>query len=139
MISKGCLYYLVKVKDIDADEKVPTLQSVLVVNKYLKVLLEELPNISSDREIDFGIDVVPSTQPMSILPNKTAPGELKIIERAAEDLLDKCFIGPNISPLGYTNSICSKERRFSEDPRMCIDYHQLNKVCHIEQVSAPQN
>ncbi|XP_070056698.1 uncharacterized protein [Nicotiana tomentosiformis] len=53
MINKGCNYHVVRVMDTDAE--VPILESVPVVNEFPEVFLDELPGISPDREIDFGI------------------------------------------------------------------------------------
>ncbi|XP_070023240.1 uncharacterized protein [Nicotiana sylvestris] len=59
MIKKGCIYHLVCVTDTDAEA--PSLKSVLVMNKLLDIFPNELPGIPPDREIDFGIDVMPGT------------------------------------------------------------------------------
>ncbi|XP_070040627.1 uncharacterized protein [Nicotiana tomentosiformis] len=71
MINKGCIYYLVRVTDNDVDPSI--LELVHVVNKYPDVFPDELPGIPPDREIDFGIDVMPGTQPISIPPYRMAP------------------------------------------------------------------
>ncbi|XP_075096267.1 uncharacterized protein LOC142174380 [Nicotiana tabacum] len=75
MISKGYIYHLVRVKDADA--QIPTLQSVPIVNEFPGVFPEDLPGIPPDREIDFGIDLLPGTKPISIPPYRMAPAELK--------------------------------------------------------------
>ncbi|XP_070007599.1 uncharacterized protein [Nicotiana sylvestris] len=75
MISKGYIYHLVRVKDADA--QIPTLQSVPIVNEFPKVFPKDLPGIPPDREIDFGIDLLPGTKPISITPYRMAPAELK--------------------------------------------------------------
>lgn len=53
LISKGCIDHLVLVKDIDADEMAPTLQSMTVVNEYPEVYPQKLPSIPPNREIVF--------------------------------------------------------------------------------------
>lgn len=100
MISKGCLYNLLRVKNIDVDEKAPTLQFVPVVNKYPEVFLEKLHGIPLKREIDFGIDVLLGTQPISIPQYRMAPAKLKELKEQMKDLLGKGFIRPNISHWG---------------------------------------
>ncbi|XP_070030002.1 uncharacterized protein [Nicotiana sylvestris] len=75
MIKKGCIYHLVRVTDTDAEA--PSLESIPVVNRFSDVFLDELPGIPPDREIDFGIDVMPGAQPISISPYRMAPTELK--------------------------------------------------------------
>ncbi|XP_070034710.1 uncharacterized protein [Nicotiana tomentosiformis] len=75
MIIKGCIYHLVRVTDNSGE--VPTLESVPVVNEFQEVFPDEFPGIPPDREIGFGIDVMPGTQPISIPPYKMAPIALK--------------------------------------------------------------
>ncbi|XP_070008549.1 uncharacterized protein [Nicotiana sylvestris] len=119
MITKGCLYYLVRV--IDTTTEVTSIQSVPVVKEFL----DELPGIPPDRIIDFGIDVVPDTQPISIPPYRMAPVELRELKEQLKDLLDKGFIRPSVSPWGAPVLFVKKK---DGSLRMCIDYRQLNKV-----------
>ncbi|XP_070046709.1 uncharacterized protein [Nicotiana tomentosiformis] len=74
MIKKGCIYHLVWVTDTDAEA--PTLESVPVVKEFSEVFPDELPRILPDREIDFGINMMPGTQHISIPPYRIAPAEL---------------------------------------------------------------
>ncbi|XP_070015079.1 uncharacterized protein [Nicotiana sylvestris] len=62
MIKKGCIYHLVRVTNTDAEA--PSLESVPVLNKFSEVFTDELSIISPDKKIDFGIDVMPGTQPI---------------------------------------------------------------------------
>ena len=64
MISKDYLCYLVRVKDCIF--KTPTFGSVLVVCELAELLPKDLPKVPTEREIDFGIDLLPDTQPISI-------------------------------------------------------------------------
>ncbi|XP_060192697.1 uncharacterized protein LOC132622171 [Lycium barbarum] len=123
MITKGCIYHLVRVQDVEAEP--PTLQSVHVVNKFSDVFPEELPGLPPEREIDFAIDVLPDTKPISIPPYRMAPAELKELKDQLKDLLEKGFIRPSSSPWGAPVLFVQKK----DGPlRMCIDYRQLNKV-----------
>ena len=47
------------------------------MNEFPEVFPEDLPGITPDREIDFGIDVLPDTHPIFIPPYRMAPAELK--------------------------------------------------------------
>ncbi|XP_070010935.1 uncharacterized protein [Nicotiana sylvestris] len=94
MITKWCIYHIVRVRDVDAE--IPTLQSILVVKKYADVFPDELPGIPLEREIDFGIDLLLGTQPISIPPCEMAPAELKELKEQLKNLLEKCFIRPSI-------------------------------------------
>ncbi|WMV19427.1 hypothetical protein MTR67_012812 [Solanum verrucosum] len=98
MISKRCIYHLVEVRDMDSET--PTLESVPVINEFPKVFPNDLPCVPPEREIDFGIDLLPNMQPVSILPYCMAPTELKELNEQLKDLLDKGFIRSSISPYG---------------------------------------
>ncbi|XP_070046660.1 uncharacterized protein [Nicotiana tomentosiformis] len=90
MINKGCISHLVQVMDTNAEA--PTLESVLVVKEFPEVFPDELHGIPPDREIDFGIDVMQGTQPISIPPYRMAPTKLKELKEQLKDLLEKGFI-----------------------------------------------
>ncbi|KAH0644954.1 hypothetical protein KY284_032838 [Solanum tuberosum] len=98
MISKGCIYHLLRVMDVESET--PSLESVPVVNEFPEVFPDDLPGIFPEREIDFGIDLLPDTQPISISPYRMAPAELKDLKEQIKDLLDKGFIQSSISPWG---------------------------------------
>lgn len=123
LISKGCIYHLVRVKDTKSET--PTLHSVNIVNEFSDVFLDDLPGIPPDREIEFGIDLLPDTHPISIPPYRMAPAELKELKEQLKDLLDKGFIRPSVSPWGAPVLFVRKK---DGSLRMCIDYRQLNKV-----------
>ena len=86
MISKGYVYHLVWVKD--SSSKTPTLQTILVVYEFPK----DLPGVSLEREIDFGIDFFPKYQPISVPPYRMTPAEHMELKEQLKDLLDKGFI-----------------------------------------------
>ncbi|XP_070017470.1 uncharacterized protein [Nicotiana sylvestris] len=87
MIKKWCIYHLVRVTDTDVEA--PSLESVLVVNRFPDVFPDELPGILPDKEVDFGIDVMPDTQPISIPPYRMAPTELKELNEQLKDFLER--------------------------------------------------
>ncbi|XP_070041002.1 uncharacterized protein [Nicotiana tomentosiformis] len=62
-----------------------------------EVFPDELPRILPDREIDFGIDVMPGMQAISIPLYRMVPSELKEIKEQLKDLLEKDFIRPSVS------------------------------------------
>ncbi|WRX28627.1 Retrotransposon gag domain - like 10 [Theobroma cacao] len=83
--------------------KVGDISQVSVVNKLKDVFPEELPGLPLEREIEFCIDLTLDTRPISIPPYRMAPTELKELKCQLEDLLDKGFIRPSISPWGALN------------------------------------
>ena len=42
---------------------------ISMASKYSDVFLKELPGLTLDREIEFGIDLIPQVQPISITFN----------------------------------------------------------------------
>ena len=52
----------------DIDYETPTLESVPINNEFLKVFPDDLSGISLEMKLDFGIDLLPDTQPISIPP-----------------------------------------------------------------------
>ena len=75
LVSKGCIYHLVRVHDSSVE--IPLFQSVPIVREFPEVFPDDLPGIPPEREIDFGIDLIPDTRPISIPPYRMAPAELK--------------------------------------------------------------
>ncbi|KAH0709250.1 hypothetical protein KY284_010677 [Solanum tuberosum] len=123
IISKGYIYRLVRVRDVDFET--PILELVPVVNEFPKVFPDDFPGIPPKREIDFVIDLLPDTQPISIPPYRMAPTELKELKEQLKDLLDKGFIRPSIFPWGAPVLFVRKK---DGSLCMCIDYRQLNKM-----------
>ncbi|KAK4365012.1 hypothetical protein RND71_016370 [Anisodus tanguticus] len=104
MIHKGYIYHFVWVQDTEA--KPPTLQSLPVANEFPNVFPDELPGIPPEREIDFSIDILLSTQSIYIPPYRITSAELKELKAQLKNLLEKAFIRPSTSP-GCTSVIHS--------------------------------
>ncbi|XP_070022772.1 uncharacterized protein [Nicotiana sylvestris] len=122
MVEKGCLAYLAYVCDSSAE--VLFADSVPIVREFPEVFPSDPPGMPLDRDIDFCIDLAPDTQPISIQPYRMAPPELKELKDQLQDLLEKGFIRPSVSPWGAPVLFVKKKDR---SMRMCIDYRQLNK------------
>ncbi|KAA3470154.1 Gag protease polyprotein-like protein [Gossypium australe] len=88
-IRKGCETYFAYVLNIKMSEL--KLESVPVVCEYPDVFPEELPGLPPIREVEFAIDLVPGTSPISIAPYRMAPTELKELKAQLQELTDKGF------------------------------------------------
>ncbi|KAK4407587.1 Transposon Ty3-G Gag-Pol polyprotein [Sesamum angolense] len=96
-----------------------------VVREFPNVFPEELPGLPPHREVDFEIDTIPGAAPISITPYRMALLELKELKKQLEELLDKGFIRPSISPWGAPVLFVKKK---DGSMRLCIDYRQLNRI-----------
>ena len=123
LLKKGCQGYLAHVRDA----RIPStdLGDIPVVRDYSDVFPDDLPGLAPDKEIEFNIDLLPGTNPISITPYRMAPTELKELKEQLQELLDKGFIRPSSSPWGAPVLFVKKKHGTI---RMCIDYRQLNKV-----------
>ncbi|XP_070021008.1 uncharacterized protein [Nicotiana sylvestris] len=96
MVEKGCFTYLVYA--LDSSAKVPSMDSVPVVLKFPEFFPVDLPGMPPDGDINFCIDLVPGTQPISIPPYRMAPPKLKELKEQLQDFLNKGFIRPRSRP-----------------------------------------
>ena len=95
------------------------------MSKFQEVFPNDLAGILPEREIYFGINLLPDINPISIPLYRMASAESKELKAQLKDLLDKGFIRPSISPWGApVLFVMNKDGSL----RMCFDYRQLNKV-----------
>jgi hypothetical protein len=100
------------------------LEDIPVVCNYPDVF-SEIMGLPPDREIEFSIDLMPGTQPIHKAPYRMAPTELRELKEQLQELLDRGFIRPSVSPWGAPVLFVKKK---DGSMRMCIDYRELNKV-----------
>ncbi len=58
----------------------------------------DLTTIPLNREIEFVIDVVPGTAPVSKAAYRMVPAELRELKAQPQDLMDRGFVRPSMSP-----------------------------------------
>ena len=100
-------------------------ENIPVIMEFPDVFPKELLGIPPEREVDLSIEVVQGTTPISRAPYRMAPTELKELKTQLQELLDKGFIRPNVSPWGAPVLFVKKKYGTI---RMCIDYQKINKV-----------
>ncbi|RVW80717.1 Retrovirus-related Pol polyprotein from transposon 17.6 [Vitis vinifera] len=122
LLKKGCQGFLASVMSNESDLK---LEDIPIVREYPDVFPEDLPGLPPEREVEFTIDLVPGTGPMSKAPYRMAPVELKELKVQLQELLDKGFIRPSVSPWGAPVLFVKKK---DGSMRLCIDYRELNKI-----------
>ncbi|KAK1423394.1 hypothetical protein QVD17_18696 [Tagetes erecta] len=110
---------------MDKETKKLELNQVPVVNEFPDVFPDELPGVPPERQVEFKIDLVPGANPVAKSPYRLAPSEMKELMSQLQDLLDKGFIRPSVSPWGAPILFVKKK---DGSMRMCIDYRELNKL-----------
>lgn len=95
------------------------LKDISVVYEFPDVFPEEISGFLPVREIDFTIELMPRTAPISTAPNRMAPAELRELKGQLQDLLQKGFIRPSVSPWVAPVFFVKKK---DGSLRMCIDY-----------------
>ena len=73
------------------------LDGVPIVREFQDVFLENLLGLPPDRELEFGIELLPSSTPISIPSYRMASTKLKELKTQLQDLVDKDFIRPSVS------------------------------------------
>ncbi|KAL5540030.1 hypothetical protein UlMin_046185 [Ulmus minor] len=99
LLANGCEGFLASIVD-NCEDGCSRPEDVLVVKDYLEVFPEDLLGLPPDREIEFEIELLPGTQPISKAPYRMAPAELQELKKQLQELLDKGFIRPSYSPWG---------------------------------------
>ncbi|XP_077251803.1 uncharacterized protein LOC143891031 [Tasmannia lanceolata] len=125
LLKQGCEGYLAQVQVVDTSKKKMKLEDVPIVQKYVDVFPDDLPGAPPNRELEFSIELVPGANPISKRPYRMAPIELEELKKQLQELLDKGFIRPSVSPWGAPVLFVKKK---DGSMRLCIDYRELNNV-----------
>ena len=133
ILRKGFQGYLAFV--VDRRLEGTRLEDIPIVKDFPDVFPDDIPDLPPDREVDFTIDLIPGTEPISIPPYRMAPTELRELKAQLEELLSKGFIRPSISPWGAPVLFVKKK---DGSLWLCIDYRQLNRVTIRNQYPLPR-
>ena len=96
MLRKGCQGYLACV--VETGNEGTLVDEIPVVREFPDVFLDDIVGLPPEREVEFTIDLIPGTEPISIPPYRMAPVELRELKAQLEELLSKGFIRLSISP-----------------------------------------
>jgi hypothetical protein len=99
--------------------------NIRVVKDFLDVFIGELPGMPPDREVEFAIDPLPETAPISKRLYRMSLEELKELKKQLMELQEAGYIRPSSSPWGASVLFVQKK---DGSQRMCVDYRSLNDV-----------
>ncbi|XP_071718953.1 uncharacterized protein [Rutidosis leptorrhynchoides] len=92
LISHGCVGYLASIQNLSIES--PLLENIEVVREFPDVFPDELQGLPPVREVEFLIDLIPGSQPISKAPYRMAPLELQELKEQLQELIDCGFIQP---------------------------------------------
>jgi hypothetical protein len=116
-ISANLISVLNQVKGASLDE-------IRIVQEFLDVFPEELPGMPPCWDIEFLIELLPGTPPISKRPYRMPINKLVELKKQIAELHAIGFICPSSSPWGAPILFIEKE---DGTQQMCMDYHSLNE------------
>ncbi|XP_073304588.1 uncharacterized protein [Primulina huaijiensis] len=87
LINRGCQEFLASIVSV-IEPVSQRLEDVDVVSEFSGVLPDDVSGIPPDSEVDFSIEIMPGTVPISKTPYRLAPTEMKELKYQIQDLLD---------------------------------------------------
>ncbi|XP_073133557.1 uncharacterized protein [Henckelia pumila] len=97
LLSKGCAGFLASFT-CNQEFPRPKLEDVEVVRDFSDVFPDDIAGLPPAREVEFGIELMPKTQPVSKAPYRLALTEMKELKEQLQELLNKGFIRSSVSP-----------------------------------------
>jgi hypothetical protein len=118
---------------VDDKESNP-IKAIRIVSEFPDVFPEELPGMPPERKVEFAIELIPGTAPISKRAYQVSRPELVELKKQIDELLEKGYIRPSTSPWAAPVLFVEKDGT----KRMCIDYRSLNEVTVKNKYSLPQ-
>lgn len=123
LLRKNCQAFLAHVVNTKVGKL--SISDIPVVEEFSDVFPDDIPSLPPMREIDFTIDLLPGTTPISQTPYQMAPAELQELKTQLQELVDKGFVRPSTSPWDAPFLFVKKK---DGTLTLCIDYKKLNQV-----------
>jgi hypothetical protein len=106
-------------------EEIKPSKAVSVVSDFPDVFPDELPGMPPKRKVEFSIELILGTAPISKRAYRVFGLELVELKKQIDELLEKGYIRPSTSP--WVALVLFVEKK-DGTKRMCIDYRALNEV-----------
>nr|GFA78666.1 putative reverse transcriptase domain-containing protein [Tanacetum cinerariifolium] len=120
---RGSQLFIAQVTEKEPAKK--QLQDVPVICNFPEVFPDDLPGLPPPRQVEFKIELIPGTAPVTHMPYHLAPSELKESLDQLKELLEKGFKRLSFSPWGAPVLFVKKK---DGSFRICIYYRELNKL-----------
>jgi hypothetical protein len=105
-------------------EEIEPSEAINVVSEFPDVFPEELQGMPPERKVEFSIELIPGTAPISKRAYRVSRPELVELKKQIDELLEKGYIRPSTSP--WAAPVLFVEKAGTK--RMYIDYISLNEV-----------
>jgi hypothetical protein len=115
----GCHQMAIDSKEADS------LETIKVVSEFPNVFLKDLPGMPPERKVEFVIELLPGTAPISRRAYRVSGPELVELKKQINELSEQGYISPSTSP--WAARVLFVEKK-DGTRRMCIDYRALNEV-----------
>ena len=117
---EGACHYL----SVDSKEA-NLIEDIRTVSKFPDVFPEELPRMPPERKVEFAIELIPDTAPISNRAYRLSGLGLVELKKHIDELLEKGYIRPSTTLWAAPVLFVDKK---DGTKRMCIDYRALNEV-----------
>jgi hypothetical protein len=107
------------------DKESNPIETIRIVSEFPNVFPKELPGMPPERKVEFAIELIPGTAPISKRAYRVSGPELVELRKQIDELLEKGYIRPSTSP--WVAPVLFVEKK-DGTKRMCIDYRALNEV-----------
>jgi hypothetical protein len=119
-LEEGACHHL----SVDDKESNP-IEAIRIVLEFPDVFPKELPSMPLERKVEFAIELIQGTAPISKRAYRVSGPELVELKKQIDELLEKGYIRPSTSP--WAAPVLFAEKK-DGTKRMCIDYRALNEV-----------
>jgi hypothetical protein len=81
---------------VDDKESNP-IEAIRIVSEFADVFPEELPGMPPERKVEFAIELIPGTAPISKRAYRVSEPKLVELKKQIDELLDKGYVRPSAS------------------------------------------